>query len=106
MSSDVLPIAAKREIFKFRLYITGDTPNSVEAVANLFALCRTHIPDRHEIECVDIFVHPERALMDGIFMTPALIKLAPSPTRMIVGTLSNALPVLQVLGLGSLDQPA
>ncbi|MSR36309.1 MAG: hypothetical protein EXR95_06660 [Gemmatimonadetes bacterium] len=32
-------------------------------------------------------------------MTPTLLKLAPSPTRMIVGTLSELLPIIQPLGL-------
>lgn len=105
MKPAVIPIAPGREMFKFRLYVTGNTENSVAAATNLTAICRTHIPDRHEIEYVDVSVYPERALTDGIFMTPALIKLAPSPTCMIVGTLSNPQPVLQVLGLG-LDDPS
>lgn len=90
-----------RVVYKFRLYIIGDSQNSIEAAANLTALCNAHIPDQHEIEFVDISLHPERALADGIFMTPTLIKLAPSPTRMIVGTLSSPLPVIQALGLSS-----
>jgi circadian clock protein KaiB len=93
------PPGALRVMFRFRLYVMGDTQNSAEAVANLNELCREHIPDHHEIEYVDVAVTPERALADGIFMTPTLIKLAPSPTRMIVGTLSNAQPVIQALGL-------
>jgi circadian clock protein KaiB len=86
-------------MFSFRLYVMGDTQNSLEAIANLEELCRTYIPDQHEIELVDVAQYPERALVDGIFMTPTLIKLAPSPTRMIVGTLSNPQPVIQALGL-------
>ena len=41
--------------FKFRLYVAGDAPNSAQARANLTALCRVHLPDRHEIEVVDVF---------------------------------------------------
>jgi circadian clock protein KaiB len=93
------PPASPGVVFSFRLYIMGDTQNSVEAIANLNDICRTHIPDQHEIEFVDVSLYPERALADGIFMTPTLIKLAPSPTRMVVGTLSNPLPVIQALGL-------
>lgn len=88
-----------RVMFSFRLYVMGDTQNSLEAVANLKELCATHIPDQHEIEYVDVSLFPERALAEGIFMTPTLIKLAPSPTRMVVGTLSNPQPVIQALGL-------
>ena len=79
-------------MFKFRLYVAGDAQNSAQAVANLTALCRAHLPDRHEIEVVDVFREPKRALADGIFMTPTLVKLAPSPVRRIVGTLSQTQP--------------
>jgi circadian clock protein KaiB len=86
--------------FKFRLYIAGDAQNSAQAVTNLNALCLAHLLDRHDIEVVNVFRHPKRALADGIFMTPTLVKLAPSPApRRIVGTLSQTQPVLQALGL-------
>ena len=90
---------SRRSPFKFRLYIAGDALNSAQAQANLAALCRAHLPDRHEIEVVDVFREPERALSDGILMTPTLVKLAPSPVRMIVGTLSQTPTVLLALGL-------
>jgi circadian clock protein KaiB len=85
--------------FKFRLYVAGDADNATQAVANLGALCRQHLPDRHDIEVVDVFQEPKRAMADGIFMTPTLVKLAPAPIRRIVGTLSQAEPVLRALGL-------
>ena len=84
---------------RFRLYVAGDAPNSAQALANLTALCRAYLPDRHKIELVDVFREPKRALAAGIFMTPALVKLAPSPVRRIVGTLSQMPPVLRTLGL-------
>jgi circadian clock protein KaiB len=89
----------RRALIKFRLYVAGDTRNSAQAVTNLAALCRAHLPDRHEIEVVDVFREPKRALADGIYMTPTLVKLAPSPVRRIVGTLSQTETVLQALGL-------
>ena len=88
--------------FKFRLYVAGDALNSVQALANLTALCLAHLPDRHEIEVVDVFREPGRALADDIFMTPTLLRLAPSPVRSIVGTLSQMQPVLQALGLNTI----
>jgi circadian clock protein KaiB len=86
-------------MFKFRLYVAGDAGNSAQALANLSALCRAHLPDHHQIEVVDVFREPKRALADGILMTPTLVKLAPSPVRRIVGTLSQAQPVLEAWGL-------
>jgi circadian clock protein KaiB len=92
--------AARRRVpFKFRLYVAGDTQNSAHAVANLTALCRAELSDRHEIEIVNVFQEPKRALSDGIFMTPTLIKLKPAPILRIVGTLSQTQPLLTALGL-------
>ena len=85
--------------FRFRLYVAGDALNSVRAVANLAAICREFLPERHEMEIVDVFKEPERALADGVLMTPTLFRIAPSPLRRIVGTLSDAHAVLQALGL-------
>jgi circadian clock protein KaiB len=93
---------SRRALFKFRLYVAGDALNSAKALANLAELCRTHLRDRHEIEIVDVFREPKRALADGIFMTPTLVRLAPSPVRSIVGTLSQTQSVLQALGLEAL----
>ena len=86
-------------MFKFRLYVAGDAPNSAQARANLDALCRSYLGDWHEIETVDVLRDPKRALDDRILMTPTLVKLSPSPVRRIVGTLSQSQPVLEALGL-------
>ena len=90
---------SSRACIKFRLYVAGDAQNSVQAIANLEALCREHLPDRHEIEIVDVLREPRRALTDEIFMTPMLVKLAPRPVRRIVGTLSQTQGVLDTCGL-------
>lgn len=94
---------ASRNVFRFRLYVASDAQNSAQAAANLTALCREHLPGRHEIEIVDVFRHPKRALSDGIFMTPTLVKLGPGPVKTIVGTLSQTRSVLHALGLETLD---
>ena len=88
-----------REVFKFILYVAGDAHNSVEAIANLTALCRLHLAGQHDIEIVDVFQQPARALKDGIFLTPTLVKIAPLPVRQIIGTLGRTETVLQALGL-------
>jgi circadian clock protein KaiB len=93
--------ASRPALYKFRLYVAGDTLNSAHALANLNALCRAQLPDRHDIEIVNVFREPKRALADRIFMTPTLLKLFPSPAQRIVGTLSQTQPVLHALGLES-----
>lgn len=89
-----------RPYFKFRLYVAGDAPNSVQAISNLKAICQAYTSNRYHIEIVDVLREPKRALVDGIFMTPTLVKLAPSPVRRIVGSLSQAQPVVEFFGLG------
>jgi circadian clock protein KaiB len=90
---------SRRLLFKFRLYIAGDTQYSFAAIANLTAFCRKHLADRHEIEIIDVVREPLRALADGILMTPTLIKVAPLPARKIVGTLTESQPLLRAFGL-------
>lgn len=84
-------------VFRFRLYVADDALNSAQAQANLMALCRTYLAERYEIDLVDVFKEPQRALIDGVFMTPTLIRLAPLPVRRIVGTLSQTDVVLRAL---------
>jgi circadian clock protein KaiB len=90
---------SQRVMFKFQLYVAGNATNSAQAIANLAAFCQAHLPDRYEIEIVDVFREPKRALTEGIFMTPTLVVLTPSPVRKIVGTLSHTQTVLLTLGL-------
>jgi circadian clock protein KaiB len=86
-------------VFKFRLYIAGEAQNSLEALSNLHEICDRLVPERHEIEVIDVFRNPKKALAEGIFLTPVLIKVEPAPSRRIVGTLSQTQTVVQALGL-------
>jgi circadian clock protein KaiB len=89
----------RRTTYKCRLDVADDTMNSAQAIANLQALCKTHLPNRHEIEIVDVFKEPQRAILEGIRMTPTLLRLAPLPIRRIVGTLVDTHRVMETLGL-------
>jgi circadian clock protein KaiB len=89
----------KEAHFKFRLYVAGDGPHSTQAIANLRALCHERLPERYEIEIVDVLRDPQRALDDHVMLTPMLVKLSPVPIRRIVGSLSRLEPVLEALGL-------
>ena len=88
-----------RRPFKFRLYLAGDSPNSVRAAANLEALRAELLPRRSLVEVVDVLREPDRALADGIMLTPAVRRLAPAPVRTVVGTLGERAKVIQALGL-------
>lgn len=92
--------------YSFRLYIAGAAINSAQALANLQALCRAHLAGRHHIEVIDVFREPGRALEDGIFMTPTLLRLDPLPLRKIVGTLSDTTTLMQALELSQVGNCA
>jgi circadian clock protein KaiB len=89
----------RRPMYRFRLFIAADTMNSEQAASNLDILCKEHLAGHHEIEVVDVFKDPARAVAEGIRMTPTLLKLAPSPPRRIIGTLVDVERVLHTLGL-------
>ena len=98
-ATDTPPVPPGPDVFVFRLYVAGDTQNSIQALRELSDICDTLLVSRHEIEVVDVFSEPERALADGIFLTPMLLKLSPLPICRIVGTLGQRPLVLRTLGL-------
>ena len=80
-----------------RLYVAGRAPNSLRAIANVTAICREHFASSHELEVVDLLEHPQRALEDGILVTPTLLKLVPLPVQRVIGDLSDTSQVLLIL---------
>ncbi|HEY0790118.1 MAG TPA: circadian clock KaiB family protein [Chthoniobacterales bacterium] len=90
--------------FSFVLYTAGQSPNSVQALANLQALCLAHFPDHHRIEIVDLLQDPRRGRADGITVTPTLVKIAPEPKQMLLGNLSDLPRVLRAIGWNGTTQ--
>ncbi len=81
-----------------RLYVAGPGRNSVAAQRNLRKLCGAWPPGAVQVEIVDVFRHPKRALEDGVRVTPTLVRLAPRPKRTIIGDLSDLGAVRAALG--------
>jgi circadian clock protein KaiB len=81
-----------------RLYIAGNAPNSLRAIANLRAICDEHFAAAHEIEVVDLVLHPDRAFDDGVIVTPTLVRMKPGPVRRLIGSLSDTSQVVLALG--------
>ena len=87
----------KAQGLRLRLYVAGNAPNSVRAVANVRAICDEHFASGHELEIVDLLEHPKRALADGIIVTPTLLKLLPLPVLRVIGSLSDTNQVVLAL---------
>jgi circadian clock protein KaiB len=90
--------ALKASAVHLRLYVAGNAPNSILAVANAKAFCDEHYTLGYKLEIVDLMDHPLRALKDGIVVTPTLVRIRPAPTRKVIGTLSDRNRVLLALG--------
>jgi circadian clock protein KaiB len=82
-----------------RLYIAGGAPNSLQAIANLEAICQEYLQGGHKLEVVDVLENPSRAMAEGVLVTPSLAKLSPLPAASVIGNLSDKAKVLLALGL-------
>jgi circadian clock protein KaiB len=72
-----------------RLYVTGQSPNSVRAIENLRRACEEHMPGRYRIEVVDLLENPRLAVNDQILAVPTVVRKFPTPIKKIVGDLSD-----------------
>jgi circadian clock protein KaiB len=88
-----------QQLWKLKLYVAGETPKSLIALANLEKLCNKHLKDRYEIEVIDLYKNPELAEGEQILALPTLIRKLPPPIRKIIGDLSNTECVLVGLDL-------
>jgi len=91
-----MPIQEKWEL---RLYIAGQTPNSLLALKNITKYCKEHLDGRYVIEVIDLLINPQLAEGDQIFAIPTLVRKVPEPLRKIIGDLSNEEKVLVGLNI-------
>jgi circadian clock protein KaiB len=86
-------------IYRLRLFVTGATPNSTRAIANLKDICEKHLKGRYELEIIDVYQQPLIAENEQIIALPLLIKQTPYPERRLIGDMSNTEKVLRGLNL-------
>jgi circadian clock protein KaiB len=89
--------SAKKEpppVFDLRLYVAGQTPKSLTAIANLRKICEEHLRGQYRIEVVDLLVNPQLAQGDQILAIPTLVRKLPEPIKKIIGDLSSTERVL------------
>jgi circadian clock protein KaiB len=88
-----------RRTWRLRLYVAGQTPKSIIALANLKRLCEVHLAGRYRIEVIDLVNRPHLARRDEIVVIPTLVRTLPPPISKIIGDLSNEERVLVGLNL-------
>jgi len=87
-----------------KLYVTGETPTSQRAMANLQRICDEELSGRYEIIVIDILKEPVLAEAEKIIATPTLVKQLPHPVRKVIGDLSNREKVLLGLDLLTVNE--
>ena len=86
-----------------RLYVAGQTPNSLTAFDNLKKICEEHLEGRYRIEVIDLIKNPQLAKDHQIIAVPTLIRKLPTPVKKIIGNLSNTEKVLVGLDLRKVE---
>ena len=108
----VLLITMKRAIpqrnnrmskYLLKLFITGQTPRSERAIANLKRICEEELRGQYEMVIIDTLERPQLAEEENVLATPMLIKQLPPPLRRIIGDLSDVEKVLLGLELQTLN---
>ena len=89
MSGAAAAEAGSTRLF-LRLYVAADSPNSSIARLNLKAYLEAHPAIQAVLETIDVLVEPERAMLDGVLVTPMLIVTSAGRERRIAGNLRNA----------------
>jgi circadian clock protein KaiB len=98
--------AGKPERYLFQLFVTGTTPRSTQAIANIRALCEEHLDGRYDLEVIDLYQQPALAAVGQVIASPTLVKQLPKPLMRMVGNLSNREHLLFKLNLPSEGTPA
>jgi circadian clock protein KaiB len=85
----------------FHLYVAGNTPCSLRALRNFKRLGDAHLHGIYRLEVIDIHQRPDLATAAQIVAVPTLVRSRPSPSRRIIGDLSDSARFCASLGLTS-----
>jgi len=85
---------AAQETYVLKLFVSGSTPRSVQAIENLKRICEEHLKGRYELEVIDIYQEPGRAAKEQLIVAPTLVKKLPLPLRTFIGDLSQTEKIL------------
>jgi len=92
---------AEDQLYIMRLFVTGASPNSTRAIANLKTILENYLKGKYELEIIDIYQQPEKAELEQIIALPLLIKKSPGIERRLIGDMSNKEKVLRGLGINA-----
>ena len=96
---------ARAKPYELRLFVTGSTPRSLDAIARIRKVCETHLKGRYTLEVVDVHQQPHLAERDQIIALPTLMRKLPLPLRKILGTFAEEERLLGILGISAVKKP-
>jgi len=96
---EILKHAQAINHYQLRLYITGTTERSSQAIANIRSLCEEFLKGRYDLEVIDIYQQPIEAGKQQIIAAPTLVKELPVPPKRLIGNLADRDKVLVGLNL-------
>lgn len=103
-------LAAGRELAQarcvLRLYIAGMTLRSTEAIRRVTTFCEKYLPERYELEIIDIYQRPSLLKGEQIVAVPTLVKEAPEPRKRFIGDLHDEEKLLFGMDLVNLPMPS
>jgi len=85
--------------YVLQLFITGATPNSIRAVANIKQICEQHLKGKYSLEVIDVYQQQSLAEKEQLIALPLLIRKQPLPERRLIGDMSDTEKVLKGLGV-------
>ena len=85
--------------YRLRLFVSGATPRSTQAIANIKEIADKRLEGRYDLEVVDAYQQPELVRDQHVLVLPTLVKQLPLPVPRLVGDLSDEDQVLMGLGL-------
>ena len=74
----------KKPKYVLRLYISGMTERSMNAIQNIRKICDEQLKNRCDLRVIDIYKQPVLAKGEQIIATPTLIKKLPPPLRKFI----------------------
>jgi circadian clock protein KaiB len=77
--------SSERTAYVFHLYISGASPRSNRALANVKEICEERLKGRYDLKVIDIFQSSVPLEPDGIVAAPTLIKRNPLPIQRFIG---------------------
>lgn len=86
-------------IYQLSLFVAGTSSLSMRAINNLKIILTEYLEGKYELEVIDVHQQPLKAVNDDVTAVPMLIKKHPSPSRKLIGDMSNTAKVLRGLGI-------